>query len=169
MAFATVATGSRDWRRLLQLRDRFEFSEEAFHLIMAAVVGVVGGSGQPCRFYYGIESAKWVFTTTSIPVNVVEEMDWVMRLLTRRSAGGGGTGHALGRQTSKAKGSTNLLKWWSRAMGGCRSGRGRGETAGVADEHRLGRVHRTRAASRKLSAMLASKWGQVRKWPPYRL
>jgi hypothetical protein len=72
----------RDWRRLLQLRDRFEFSEEAFHLVMAAVVGVVGGFVN-LVFFYGIESAKWLFYhKIDDPVNVVEEMDWVMRLVT---------------------------------------------------------------------------------------
>ena len=33
----------RHWRRLLLIRDRLRLSEEAFHIILAGIVGVIGG------------------------------------------------------------------------------------------------------------------------------
>src|SRR5258706_10920416 len=33
----------RHWQRALLIRERFRFSEEAFHLLLAAGVGVIGG------------------------------------------------------------------------------------------------------------------------------
>ena len=33
----------RHWRRALQLREKFTLNEEAFHLLLAGVVGVIGG------------------------------------------------------------------------------------------------------------------------------
>ena len=36
----------RHWQRALQVREKFRFSEEAFHLVLAGGVGVIGGLAQ---------------------------------------------------------------------------------------------------------------------------
>src|SRR5260221_5884526 len=41
----------RHWRRALQLREKFTLNEEAFHLILAGGVGVIGGLVDPFFFY----------------------------------------------------------------------------------------------------------------------
>src|SRR5215813_3966382 len=41
----------RHWKRALSLRQKLRFSEEAFHLLLAGGVGVIGGLVNIC-FYY---------------------------------------------------------------------------------------------------------------------
>lgn len=160
----------RDWRRLLQLRDRFQFSEEAFHLVMAAVVGVVGGFVN-LLFFYGIESAKWLFyKKIDDPVNVVEEMNWVMRLLTP-TLGGVAAGLVMhwGGRLLKTKGTTNLLEVVVAGDGRLpfRAGfvKSLSSLMSIGSGASIGRE----GGITQLSAMVASKWGQLNRWPPYRL
>ena len=44
----------RHWQRALRVRERLRFSEEAFHLLLAGGVGVIGGLVNIC-FYYATE------------------------------------------------------------------------------------------------------------------
>ena len=161
---------NRDWRRLLRLRGRLEFSEETFHLVMAAVVGVVGGFVN-LLFFFGIESAKWIFLhNADDPVVVTEEMDWTMRLLTP-ALGGLAAGLVLhwgGKLTGK-QGSTNLLEVVVAGDGRLpfRSGlvKSLSSLMSIGSGASIGRE----GGITQLSAMVASKWGQLRNWPPYRL
>ncbi|HXS69388.1 MAG TPA: hypothetical protein VN761_11125, partial [Candidatus Polarisedimenticolia bacterium] len=50
----------RHWQRLLLIRQKIWFSEEAFHLVLAAGVGVIGGLVN-VLFYYSTESVKLLF------------------------------------------------------------------------------------------------------------
>jgi chloride channel protein, CIC family len=50
----------RHWQRLLRIRQKIWFSEEAFHLVLAAGVGVIGGLVN-VFFYYATESVKFLF------------------------------------------------------------------------------------------------------------
>ena len=43
----------RHWRRALQLREKLTLKEEAFHLVLAGVVGVIGGLVN-LFFYYAV-------------------------------------------------------------------------------------------------------------------
>lgn len=160
----------RHWRRLIGLRDRFEFPEETFHLIMAAGVGVVGGLVN-LLFFYGIESAKWIFFhNVDDPVVVAEEMEWPMRLMTP-ALGGLAAGLVLhwGGWLLKSKGSTNLLEVVVAGDGRLpfRPGvvKSLASLMSIGSGASIGRE----GGITQLSAMLASKWGQLRKWPPYRL
>ena len=47
----------RHWQRLLRIREKLRFSEEAFHLLLAGCVGVLGGLVN-LLFYYATESVK---------------------------------------------------------------------------------------------------------------
>lgn len=160
----------RDWRSLLRLRERFEFSEEAFHLVMAAVVGVVGGFVN-LFFLYGIGSAKWIFLhNVDDPVVVAEEMDWTMRLLTP-ALGGLAAGLVLhwGGKLSGKHGSNNLLEVVIAGDGRLpfRAGvvKSLSSLMSIGSGASIGRE----GGITQLSAMLASKWGQLNRWPPYRL
>jgi CIC family chloride channel protein len=160
----------RYWRSLLRWRDWFEFSEEAFHLVMAGVVGLFGGAVN-LVFFAGIESAKWLFLhNLEDPVVVAEEMDWVMRLLTP-TLGGLAAGLVLhwgGKLTGK-QGSTNLLEVVVAGDGRLpfRSGvvKALSSLMSIGSGASIGRE----GGITQLSATLASKWGQWQRWPPYRL
>src|SRR3954454_8559957 len=43
LAASTHAFARRHWQRALQIREKLWFSEEAFHLVLAGGVGVLGG------------------------------------------------------------------------------------------------------------------------------
>ena len=160
----------RDWRQLLTWRGKIQFSEEAFHLIMAGVVGVMGGLVN-LLFYYGIESAKWIFNRKlDDPVVVAEEMGWLARLLTP-AVGGLIAGMVLhwGGKLSKGQGSTNLLEVVVAGDGRLplRAGlvKSISSLMSIGSGASIGRE----GGITQLSATIASKWGQLQKWPPYRL
>jgi len=50
----------RHWLRALRIREKILFSEEAFHLLLAAGVGVIGGLVN-IFFYYATESVRLLF------------------------------------------------------------------------------------------------------------
>ena len=65
----------RHWQRLLRIRERVHFSEEAFHLVLAGGVGVIGGLIN-LFFYYATESVRHLFFRhPGDPVEVAEMME----------------------------------------------------------------------------------------------
>ena len=50
----------RHWQRALHIREKLRFSEEAFHLLLAGAVGVMGGLVN-LVFYRATESVKLLF------------------------------------------------------------------------------------------------------------
>src|SRR3954470_14997375 len=60
VATATHAFFRRHWQRALRIREKLHFSEEAFHLVLAGGVGVLGGLIN-LFFYYATESVKLLF------------------------------------------------------------------------------------------------------------
>ena len=49
----------RHWRRLLLIRERLRLSEEAFHIILAGLVGVIGGVTN-LVYYHLSRAVQWV-------------------------------------------------------------------------------------------------------------
>ena len=160
----------RYWQRALRLRERFEFKEEAFHLFLAGLVGLIGGSVN-LGFYYATDWVKQLFLLApGDPVEVAEMMtDWQRVLIP--ALGGLAAGLVLywGLRFVGPQGSTNLLevvvagdgrlpfrtelvKTWSSLIS-IATGASIGREGGIT----------------QLSATLASKLGQWAKWPPYRL
>lgn len=160
----------RDWRRLLRLRDRIQPSEEAFHLIMAGGIGVLGGFIN-LLFYYGIESSKWIFYhKLADPVVVAEQMDSWGRLLTP-VIGGIAAGAVLhwGGMLAKGQGSNNLLE--AVVAGDGRLPMRLGLVKSISSLMSIGSgasIGREGGIT-QLAATFASKWGQLMHWPPYRL
>ena len=160
----------RYWRRALRIRERVWLTEETLHLALAAGVGVLGGFVN-LFFYFAIESVKHVFLgRPGDPVEVAEMLDAAHRVATPVL---GGALAAL------------VLQWGQRLVG--RQGSSNLLEVVVAGDGRLPlRTGLVRAASSlvsigtgasigreggitQLTATLASKWGQLRGWPPYRL
>ncbi len=160
----------RHWQRLLRIREKIRFSEEAFHLVLAGGVGVLGGLVN-IFFYYATESVKYLFLhQPGDPAEVAEMMGNVQRVVIP-AVGGLCAGLILfwGLRLVGQQGSSNLLevvvagdgklplrtamvKFFSSLMS-IGTGASIGREGGIV----------------QLSATLASKWGQFAKWPPYRL
>lgn len=158
------------WRRALQIRQRFRFSEEALHLLLAGGVGVIGGLVN-LFFYYATESVKSLFLRRpGDPVEVAEIMaDW-QRVLTP-TLGGLCAGLVLywGLRLAGPQRSSNLLEV---VVAG--DGRLPFRSAIVKFVSSLITIGSGGSIGREggitqLSATFASKWGQLAKWQPYRL
>jgi CIC family chloride channel protein len=161
---------SRNWRRALQLRQRLRLSDEALNLLLAGGVGVVGGLVN-LIFYFCTE---WVMKVSlhriGDPVEVSERLAEWQRVVTP-AVGGLVAGAILwsGLRLVGRTGPSNLL-----------------EVVAVGDGRLPFRVSMIKALSSlvtigsggsigregaitQLTAMVASKVGQLAKWPPYRL
>src|ERR1041385_1973207 len=105
----------RHWQRALRIREKFLFSEEAFHLVLAGGVGVIGGLVN-LAFYYSTESVKHFFLKRpGDPVEVAELMreqgqDW--QLVVIPAIGGFLAGLVLywGLRLAGPQGSGNILE-----------------------------------------------------------
>jgi len=71
----------RHWRRLLLIRERFRLSEEAFNIILAGAVGVLGGVAN-LLYYYLSEAVQWiVFGDTGDITVLARKLELWQRLL----------------------------------------------------------------------------------------
>jgi chloride channel protein, CIC family len=160
----------RHWQRALRIREKVRISEQAFHLVLAGGVGVIGGLVN-LLFYYATESVKNLFLQHSgDPVEVAEMMvDW-QRVLTP-TMGGLIAGLVLfwGLRLSGPQRSSNLLEV---IVAG--DGRLPFRSAIVKFVSSLITIGSGGSIGREggitqLSATFASKWGQLAHWHPYRL
>jgi CIC family chloride channel protein len=160
----------RHWQRLLRIRQKIWFSEQAFHLILAAGVGVLGGMVN-LVFYYGTEWVKLLFLhRPNDIVEIAKMMDPWERVVTC-VAGSlvAGLILYLGLRIVGRQGTSNLLEV---VVAG--DGRLPLRTALIKFLSSLVTINTGGSIGREggivqLSATLASKWGQFAKWPPYRL
>jgi H+/Cl- antiporter ClcA/predicted transcriptional regulator len=160
----------RHWQRALRVRGRIHFSEEAFHLVLAGGVGVIGGLVN-IFFYYATESVSLLFLRQPGElVEVAEKMAPWQRVLTP-TLGGLCAGMVLhwGLRMVGPPRSSNLLEVVVAGDGRLplRSGfvKFLSSLVSIGSGGSIGRE----GAIVQLSATLASKWGQFAKWQPYRL
>ncbi len=160
----------RHWQRLLRIREKIRFSEAALHLVLAGGVGVIGGLVN-LLFYYATESVKFLFLRRPGDIVEVAEMMGKVHRVIIPTLGGLGAGLILywGLRLVGQKGSSNLLEV---VVAG--DGRLPFRTAVVKFMSSLVTIGSGGSIGREggivqLSATLASKWGQLAHWPPYRL
>jgi CIC family chloride channel protein len=160
----------RHWQRALRIREKIRFSEEAFHLVLAGGVGVIGGLVN-LFFYYATESVKELFfRRPGDPVELAEMMEPWQRVLVP-SLGGLFAGLVLyfGLRLVGQQRSTNMLEV---VVAG--DGRLPLRSALVKFCSSLVTIGSGGSIGREggivqLSATFASKWGQWANWQPYRL
>lgn len=160
----------RHWQRLLRIRQKIWFTEEAFHLVLAAGVGVLGGLVN-LVFFYATESVKLLFLHSPKDIVVVARMMDPWQRLVTPIFGAFCAGLILhwGLRLVGRQSSSNLLEV---VVAG--DGRLPLRTAIVNFLSSLVTISSGGSIGREggivqLSATLASKWGQLAKWPPYRL
>lgn len=160
----------RHWQRALRVREKFRFSEETFHLVLAGGVGVLGGLVN-LFFYHATESVKYLFLQRpGDPSEVAEMMVPWKRALTP-TLGGLCAGLVLywGLRLAGAQRSTNLLEVVVAGDGRLPFRNGivkfLSSLITIGSGGSIGRE----GGITQLSATLASKWGQLAKWQPYRL
>ncbi len=161
----------RHWQKALQVRERLSPSQEALHLLMAGVVGLMGGVIN-VLFYLCIEGTQDFFLRHPGQniVEVARELSWPWRLLTP-VLGGLAAGCVLhwGLRLTGRQGSSNLLEVVVAGDGRLpfRSGivRAVSSLLSIGTGASIGRE----GGITQLTATAASKWGQMAGWQPYRL
>ncbi len=161
---------SRHWLRAIRIRERFRLSEEAIHLIMAGVVGVIGGFTN-LIFYFSFEFIKKLtLRREGDLVEVAHDLGWWERLITP-ALGGLAAGLVLfwGLRFVKKQGTTNMLEVVVAGDGRLplRSGliKAFSSLISISTGASIGRE----GAIVQTAAVVASKLGQWADWPPYRL
>jgi CIC family chloride channel protein len=154
----------RHWRRALQLRQKLALKEEAFHLVLAGVVGVIGGLVN-LLFYYAVHMVQ--------PMDQVEFAeglpDW--ERITITTLGGLTAGLVLhwGLRIVGPQGSTNLLEVVVAGDGRLPFRTEFVKTISAIVSIATGASIGREGGITQLAATLSSKLGQFAKWPPYRL
>ncbi len=146
------------------------FKEEAFHLLLAAGVGVIGGSVNLFFFYAG-EMVQRLFLPQPIDPVQAAQMFAPWQRLAVPTLGGLAAGLILywGFRLVGPQGSGDLLEVVVAGDGRLPFRTESVKTASALVSIATGASIGREGGITQLSATLASKLGQVAKWPPYRL
>jgi len=160
----------RHWQAALHWREKMVFKEEAFHLVLAGIVGVIGGAVNLFFFYAG-EMVQRLFLPQPIdPVQAAEMFAPWQRLLVPTFGGlAAGLILYLGFRLIGPQGSSDLLEVVVAGDGRLPFRTESVKTASALVSIATGASIGREGGITQLSATLASKLGQFAKWPPYRL
>jgi len=154
----------RHWRRALRWREKLVLNEEAFHLVLAGLVGVIGGLVN-LFFFYAVHLIQ-----PGDPVEVAGRLnDWERILVP--TLGGLAAGLVLhwGLRFVGPQGSTNLLEVVVAGDGRLPFRTELVKTVSAIISIATGASIGREGGITQLAATLSSKLGQIAKWPPYRL
>ncbi len=154
----------RHWQRALRWREKLVLKEEAFHLVLAGLVGVIGGLVN-LFFYYAVHLIQ-----PGDPVEVAGRLnDWERILVP--TLGGLAAGLVLqwGLRFVGRQGSTNLLEVVVAGDGRLPFRTELVKTISAIISIATGASIGREGGITQLSATLSSKLGQFAQWPPYRL
>lgn len=161
---------NRHWKRLLPIRERFRFTEEAFHLLLAGLVGIIGGLVN-LSFYFSLNFLTGFMAEESGDLVQIAQMLPPIYRLVIPTLGGLAAGLVLyhGLRLAGPQGATNILEV---VVAG--DGRLRMRSALVKAFSSLLSIGSGASIGREgsitqLTAALSSKLGQVFHWQPYRL
>jgi CIC family chloride channel protein len=154
----------------LHWRGKLVFKEEPFHLVVAGFVGVLGGLVN-LFFFWGGEMVQRAFLKqTGDPVQTAEMFTTTQRLLVP-ALGGLAAGLILywGFRLIGPQGASDLLEVVVAGDGRLPFRTESVKTASALMSIATGASIGREGGITQLSATLASKLGQIAKWPPYRL
>lgn len=160
----------KHWRRLLRLRQRIRISDDAIHLVLAALVGIAGGLIN-LGFYAATNLAMRLFLRQrGDPIEVAAALENWQRVLSTTIGGlVAGLVLVIGVRFAGRTGTSNLLE--AVAVGDGRLSFRAGMVKAVSSLGTIvsgGSIGREGAIT-QLSAMFGSQIGQAAKSPPYRL
>jgi len=161
---------ARHWRRLLALRGHYGLSEEAFHLALAAAVGIAGGVVN-LLFYVAVESLKRLALHRPEDLVEIAEMLTPWARLAAPALGGLAAGLVLywGRRLFDARAPTNPLEVVVAGDGRLPLPATLVKTTSSLLSIVTGASIGREGSIVHLGATVASVGGQLAKWPPYRL
>lgn len=160
----------RNWRRLLRLRGRMALSEETFHLLVAGVVGILGGVTN-FVLYVGLEWVKhFTLRRPGDFAEIAEMLDWWQRMLIP-ALGGLAAGLVLhwGLRLAGLAGTSNLLEAVAAGDGRLRFQQGIVKALSSVLSVGTGASIGREGSLINLASTLASQGGQLARWQPYRL
>jgi CIC family chloride channel protein len=160
----------RNWQSALLWREKLVFNEEAFHLLLAGVVGVIGGLVNLFFFYAGEKIQRLFLPQPEDPVQAAEMFAPLPRLLVP-TLGGLAAGLILywGFRLIRRQGSSDLLEVVVAGDGRLPTRTELVKTGSALVSIATGASIGREGGITQLSATLASKLGQLAGWPPYRL
>jgi CIC family chloride channel protein len=160
----------RHWQGALRWREKLVFKEEAFHLFVAGFVGILGGLVNLFFFWGGERVQRAFLPQTGDPVQIAEMFTTTQRLLVP-TLGGLAAGLILywGMRLIGPQGSSDLLEVVVAGDGRLPFRTESVKTASALVSIATGASIGREGGITQLSATLASKLGQIAKWPPYRL
>ena len=160
----------RHWQAALRWREKMVFKEEAFHLLLAGLIGVIGGLVNLFFFYAG-EMVQRLFLPQPIDPVQAAEMFAPWQRLAVPTLGGLAAGLILywGFRLVGPQGSSDLLEVVVAGDGRLPFRTESVKTASALVSIATGASIGREGGITQLSATLASKLGQIAKWPPYRL
>ena len=160
----------RHRQRALRWREQLVPKEEAFHLLVAALVGVIGGCVNVFFFYAGEMLQRLFLSQPSDPVRAEQMFTATQRMLVP-TIGGFVAGLILhyGLRWIPKQGSSDLLEVVVAGDGRLRFRPESVKTGSALVSIATGASIGREGGIVQLSATLASKLGQLAKWPPYRL
>jgi len=161
---------AQHWRRLLALRGRYGLSEEAFHLLLAAAVGIAAGVVN-LLFYLGVESLKVLALRRPEDLVEIAEMLTPWARLATPALGGLAAGLVLywGRRLFDARAPTNPLEVVVAGDGRLPLRATVVKTTSSLLSIVTGASIGREGSIVQLGATVGSVGGQLARWPPYRL
>ena len=160
----------RHWQGALRWREKLVFEEEAFHLVLAGIVGFIGGLVN-LFFYYAGETVQRLFLPQATDPAQAAEMFAPWQRIAVPTFGGLVAGLILywGFRLVGRQGSSDLLEAVVAGNGRLPFRTESVKTASALVSIATGASIGREGGITQLSATLASKLGQIAKWPPYRL
>lgn len=160
----------RHWQRALSIRDKVRISEEAFHLILAGGVGVIGGFVNVV-FHKCIDFSEIVFLGRVGEPDELAATSTAWQKLFVPAIGGAVAGLVLylGLRFTGKKRSSNILEAVATSDGRLPFRASLVKSLSSLVTIGSGGSIGKEGAITDLAAVLASKWGQLAHWQPYRL
>ena len=160
----------RHWQRALIIRERLRLSEDAFHLLLAGLIGVIGGLTN-LVYYASSHLLQWlVLGDRGDLLEIAERMIWWQRLVVPTLGGlAAGLVLYLGLRLLGNPGLSNLLEVVVAGDGRLSLRTGLMNAASSLLSISTGASIGREGLIIQLSSTLSSKFGQWIKWPPYRL
>jgi CIC family chloride channel protein len=158
------------WQRLLRIREKLRFSEETFHLVLAGLVGVIGGLTNLIFYFVNQILVSVCFGHSGEVVDAAHFLpSWQRMLIPGLGGLAAGLVLYLGLRLVGPQGSQNLLEVVVAGDGRLRMRSALVKTLSSLLSISTGASIGREGSIIQLTATLASKGGQLANWQPYRL